>query len=664
MKRPGQARCTAALFATLCALSVVAPAQDRPPTFEGSVEVVAVDASVVDDKGQPIRDLTAAEFVVKVDGRTRRVLAAEFVELRTRTSPDSASSVGPTPSEPGGAIAPAAPGRAEGRRIVLVVDRAQLGGSVHLAIAAVSRLLDQLGPDDRVAVFPLPSGPRVDFTADRSAVEEALGKIGPIQTGFMSEFNVTFAEALTFLDGRHRGNGVAQRECEQYLAMDPPTGYPACLLRVEAEARRQVEEHGSSVEERLNALEALTQALVRIPGPKALVLMSGGFSASMAGGRRDVAEHLRRIATAAAASRISLYSIFFAQRSDGLDMSVSRRPYGADLEEDRRLRTAGLEELTGRAGGAMFHVVAGSDFAFDRVASETSAHYLLGLEPGTRDRDGKPHDIEVKVLRKGVEVRARRQFVMTAAATRPLPVPRTRVAAPLAPPSPLRVATHVLRGDSAEQMRIVLAAQVDGFTDARFDIKVIDPKGGVVGALAEHVGPTDGGPVRHQETIVLPRGLYTLKAQAIDAGGREAMIEKPLNAELSHGVGFDVSDLMLLEAVGEKMRLPANGSIGSDTMAVYLELYVQQELPTGRLGVSVEVIGPDGKRRSATILPLQKDAGKGLLFAEGVVDLWTLPPGPYIARAVVTIGTKTARRVERAFDFKSPIRPAAPITRP
>ena len=134
--------------------------------------------------------------------------------------------------------------------------------------------------------------------------------------------------------------------------------------------------------------------------------------------------------------------------------------------------------------------------------------------------------------------------------------------------------------------------------------------------------------------------------------GRHALVERPLNAELSHGVGFDVSDLLLLERAGEKMRLSASGSIGSDTMAVYLELYMHDELPTDRIGVTLEVLGADGARRSATILPLRKDAGKNLFYAEGLVDLWTLPPGAYVARARVTFGTKTARTVERAFDFK------------
>jgi VWFA-related protein len=650
-------------------LGLPALPDDAPPKFEGGIEIVAVDANVVDGKGQPVRDVAPEEFVVKVDGRARRVLSAEFIELRMRTSPGPAS-----PAEAGAPEASAPQARVEGRRIVIAVDRGQLGGSVHLATKAVSRLLDQLGPDDRVAVFPLPSGPRVDFTADRAAIDKVLGKIGPLQDRWISEFNISYAEALTLVDGRSRfsgGSAIGLRECEKTVKEETrkertggvprPHVIEQCLLRVEAEAMRQVEDHERSVQERLNALEALCQALARVPGPKALVLISGGFTAAMSGGRDNVAEHLRRIATAAAASRVSLYSIYYSHRVEAFDASRSREQYTPD--EDRRIRSAGLGELTGRAGGAMFEVVAGADFAFDRVASETSAHYLLGLEPGKRDRDGKPHDIEVKVLRKGVEVRARRQFVMPNAFTPPR-VARARPIAPTPPASPIRLKTHMLRGGSAGQIMVVLAAQVDGFSDARFDVKVLDPAGAVVGTLEEHVGTAEGGPVRHEETILLRRGLYTLKAEAVDAAGRRALVERPLNAELSHGVGFDVSDLLLFESVGEKLRLSASGSMAGNSMAVYLELYMDDELPTDRLVITVEVIASDGASRSATVLPLRKDAAKGLLYAEGVVDLWALPPGAYVARAVVTSGPKVARRVERAFDYKGPDPLAGPINKP
>ena len=87
-------------------------------------------------------------------------------------------------------------------------------------------------------------------------------------------------------------------------------------------------------------------------------------------------------------------------------------------------------------------------------------------------------------------------------------------------------------------------------------------------------------------------------------------------------------------------------------MAVYLEIYVHDELPTDRVGVSVDVLGADGARHSTTVLPVQKDAAKGLLYAEGIVDLWTVPPGAYVARARVTFGPRIARTADRRFEVQ------------
>ena len=54
-----------------------------------------------------------------------------------------------------------------------------------------------------MAVFSLPSGPRLDFTADRAALEKTLDQIGPAQDRWMGEFNISLAEA-------HRLRGAAR----------------------------------------------------------------------------------------------------------------------------------------------------------------------------------------------------------------------------------------------------------------------------------------------------------------------------------------------------------------------------------------------------------------------------------------------------------------------
>ena len=72
-----------------------------------------------------------------------------------------------------------------------------------------------------------------------------------------------------------------------------------------------------------------------------------------------------------------------------------------------------LEDFSRSAGGKRIDVPPGGgvDFALDRVLRETSAYYLLGVEPADADRDGLPRELKVKVGRRGVTVR-NRQWVL------------------------------------------------------------------------------------------------------------------------------------------------------------------------------------------------------------------------------------------------------------
>jgi hypothetical protein len=75
----------------------------------------------------------------------------------------------------------------------------------------------------------------------------------------------------------------------------------------------------------------------------------------------------------------------------------------------------GLERLAGTAGGTLLRVEpGGEDRALQRILRETSAYYLLGVEPEDRDRDGRPHYITVKVKVRGADVRSRRTAVIPA----------------------------------------------------------------------------------------------------------------------------------------------------------------------------------------------------------------------------------------------------------
>ena len=119
--------------------------------------------------------------------------------------------------------------------------------------------------------------------------------------------------------------------------------------------------------------------------------------------------------------------------------------------------------MTGVTRGDVFRVVSNSDFAFQRLSLELSGYYLLSFEPEVGERNGRPHDIQVNVRRKGVTVRSRRQFTIgptvvktvasdiTALLRDPLPVSEI----------PIKVTTYSFRETHSDRIRLLIAAEID-----------------------------------------------------------------------------------------------------------------------------------------------------------------------------------------------------------
>src|SRR4051812_48476698 len=65
---------------------VLVLAQEPQKTFRAGVDVVAVDVDVVDHDGGPIQGLRPDQFQVSIDGKTRKVISADFVGVTANVS--------------------------------------------------------------------------------------------------------------------------------------------------------------------------------------------------------------------------------------------------------------------------------------------------------------------------------------------------------------------------------------------------------------------------------------------------------------------------------------------------------------------------------------------------------------------------------------------------
>src|SRR6188508_1637673 len=137
----------------LCAVAALAlvAAQERPiqgPTFRTGVDLVAVDVSVVDRNGKPVDDLLPPDFVVKIDGTTRRVVSADLVKVDVEYGRKPRVDKTESPSLYTSNLTPPT-----GRRIVIAIDQVRIGpGALRPVLDAASSFLDRLTPLDQVVL--------------------------------------------------------------------------------------------------------------------------------------------------------------------------------------------------------------------------------------------------------------------------------------------------------------------------------------------------------------------------------------------------------------------------------------------------------------------------------------------------------------------------------
>ena len=140
----------------------------QQPVFRSGVELVTVDVTVVDDVGNPIENLSAESFDVRVDGEPRRVVSADYVRYRSASGVVPLSGVEFSSNEN---IDP-------GRLILIAVDRAHIRRVEGLAaLRAAANFVDALDPADRVAAAPLDHDGAIQFTNEHASVKRYLERL-------------------------------------------------------------------------------------------------------------------------------------------------------------------------------------------------------------------------------------------------------------------------------------------------------------------------------------------------------------------------------------------------------------------------------------------------------------------------------------------------------
>lgn len=379
--------------------------QVQTPVFRSTIELVRVDVQVVENSGHPIVGLGLDDFQAWLDGRQRRVVSAELVNF----SADRASSIDGPLRTPG--MVPE-----DARVFIVAIDQMGLAAAAIMPVReSIRKFLKLLRPQDMVGLYEFPYRvPRLDITHDRDVVSRALDRVLGMRELSMGTFSLLPSEiAEITANDTDTANRVISRECPP-VAIDP-----VCPDMVRMEAHGLAHHLEGEAAQRMNDLVRLAQGLGYIQGRKTILLVSGGLIAgNRPGGRPDVRTLMQTVGDDIANAQASLYVLhldttFMDAHSALVKPSFRPADRFESLTADRMVLTNGLEQLAGRAGGALFSIEAGTpEYALDRVLRETQSYYVLGVEPADEDRDGKSHFIRVQTTARGATVRSRVQVVI------------------------------------------------------------------------------------------------------------------------------------------------------------------------------------------------------------------------------------------------------------
>ena len=644
----------ALLSLTTVAARTAQEPQAAQPTFRSTVDLVPVDVNVIDKDGRPVSDLAAGDFTLSVDGKPRRIASAQFISVtRSLETPP------PQPRE-----YDSNSGAAGGRLVMLVIDSGNIAaGRGRPAIEAAKRFVGSLNPADRVALVTIPgAGPQIDFTSNRAIVQTLLDKVVGQATEPIGPRKVGIYEALAFeRNDQSTIDTVVDRECSAYPTVSIRE---TCQQQLAGEAEQLLSFSRERTRNSLIALRYLFERVSSSETPKTIVFLSEGLLLN-----RDNAD-IAWVGPRAASAHIILYVL----QLDSPEMEAGQRTTSPSRSEDREVLRQGLDQLAGMARGDVFRIVANADFAFQRLALELSGYYLLSFEPQPGDRDGKPHKIRIDVRRKDLMLRSRREFSVGAAAARTAEdtVLETLRAPLLASDIPLKLTTYTFQDPDSAKLKIILVADIDRSLNPEDKVSLgylmFDDKGKLITSQLEKdlANPVDRlrKTQKYVGAAMAGPGTYTLKVAVVDSSGKRGSVERTFNARLNGFGQLHVTDLLIADdSVRGAEGLPpaVAADFTGDELHGYVELFSEAPEQLKNATVVIEVAQNETARALDSTPARFQLQGDRRRVAEAGVPIALLPPGDYVARAVVMVSGKKVGQVARPFRVT---RPAATIASP
>jgi hypothetical protein len=379
-------------------------------------------------------------------------------------------------------------------------------------------------------------------------------------------------------------------------------------------------------------------------------------TSGMAGPRRDALSALApgmceltidvfaQLGAAAGAAR----TMFYVIQPEDLMIAPGASFSGAAKGSDNPLE--GIENLAGVTGGQRLSLAAGGDGTLIRIARETSAYYVLGFDAQPGDRNNASRQMDIRIGREGVSVRARPSVTIPRLDNRTAAKPQTVTPRAMLREArtfrelPLRGIGYVSHNPDDGRLKIVclMESTEPSVQLTAASAGLFDESGRLVAQWTADskslTGPTVMGAL-----VTAKPGTYRLRVAANDALGRSGTADYELDAAIATLGTLKISSLVLgLSRGGFVPRM----LFGTEPVALgYFDIHGKADATvTATAEIARSVDGP----ALGAPLPaaMRKVEGEDRSMATVALPIGALPPGDYVVRVTVsTPGQPPARLI-------------------
>ncbi|HEX5716275.1 MAG TPA: VWA domain-containing protein, partial [Thermoanaerobaculia bacterium] len=387
------------------------------------VNVVNVEVYVTDKQGRRVQGLTRDDFQVLEDGKPVEI--TNFYAV----SGGQVSQAAPETAEPEQVEEAAAAPAPEAQRLYLTIfldNRSLLPASRNLVLKSIKEFVARLRPEDRILIAAYDGSVRVrqGLTNDPATLSAALEEMAKVAPGGVSR-NSERRRLLAEIDAAYPVGGAQGGENQREQA--------AIILA--EQLYNNIRQYGVQVSEEnrlaLGQLREFIDSLAGLPGRKAVLYVSGGFSlrpiqsfmqaweqkfailsdrvgySPFDGTRDDLTPLLQKLIEHANSNRITFYSLGSTPELVGVSAeSGGSDTYDSDMESmDRTAMQSSLMMIADGTGG-LASVDAATTPMLDRMREDFETFYSLGYIPQT-GRDGRRRKVDVKMRDRSLVVRHR-----------------------------------------------------------------------------------------------------------------------------------------------------------------------------------------------------------------------------------------------------------------